>query len=294
MERTCRNCQRVFNVTKRIGRPPNYCSTACARKVWGATAKARAPYNRYTCTCLACRIVFHRDKPQETCSSRCGRELRRTREGCKGERITFNGVHFYKYAGRKYCTPGVADATRGIEALHREIWKFHNGPIPTGYELHHRDGDTHNNAIGNLECCSTRTHKKHHPNWVGKTIARDEHLARIRPLAAAWHSTKEGRALHRANGKLVAAQRPTREGHCEECKQSFVYRDYRAKHFCSSKCYAKNRNAKVGAPYTITCSICRRTVQAWKSTQRTCSRVCGGKLRRSSHSSLQPDRGRRT
>lgn len=46
--------------------------------------------------------------------------------------------------------------------LHRDVWEHHNGPIPTGYEIHHRDHDKSNNAPSNLELVKVRPHRKHH------------------------------------------------------------------------------------------------------------------------------------
>lgn len=35
--------------------------------------------------------------------------------------------------------------------LHIDVWTFHNGPIPPGHVIRHRDGDATNNDIANLE-----------------------------------------------------------------------------------------------------------------------------------------------
>jgi hypothetical protein len=42
--------------------------------------------------------------------------------------------------------------------LHRIVYVMHNGPIPDGYQIHHKDGDKKNNRIGNLECVSALKH----------------------------------------------------------------------------------------------------------------------------------------
>jgi len=41
----------------------------------------------------------------------------------------------------------------GIEGKmsHRYIWESHNGPIPEGYHIHHRDGNPLNNRLENLQ-----------------------------------------------------------------------------------------------------------------------------------------------
>ena len=48
--------------------------------------------------------------------------------------------------------------------LHRDIWEFHNGSIPDGYQIHHKDGNTTHNDLQNLEYLKIDDHtKEHHP-----------------------------------------------------------------------------------------------------------------------------------
>lgn len=42
--------------------------------------------------------------------------------------------------------------------LHRAVYVMHNGPIPEGYQIHHKDGDKKNNRVENLECVSALKH----------------------------------------------------------------------------------------------------------------------------------------
>ena len=42
--------------------------------------------------------------------------------------------------------------------LHRAVYIMHNGSIPDGYQIHHKDGNHKNNRIENLECVSTLRH----------------------------------------------------------------------------------------------------------------------------------------
>jgi len=42
--------------------------------------------------------------------------------------------------------------------LHRVIWEDHNGKIPWDCIIHHKDGDSSNNDISNLECVKARDH----------------------------------------------------------------------------------------------------------------------------------------
>ncbi len=47
---------------------------------------------------------------------------------------------------------------------YRRIYQRHFGPIPEGYEIHHRDGDFSNNQPSNLQALSVEDHYKVHRN----------------------------------------------------------------------------------------------------------------------------------
>lgn len=47
--------------------------------------------------------------------------------------------------------------------LHRVIWEDHYGAIPWDHIIHHKDGDSNNNELSNLECIPLRDHlSKYH------------------------------------------------------------------------------------------------------------------------------------
>lgn len=45
---------------------------------------------------------------------------------------------------------------------HRLVWEKHNGPIPEGYVIHHKDGNGLNNSIDNLEMMTRSEHARYH------------------------------------------------------------------------------------------------------------------------------------
>jgi hypothetical protein len=49
-----------------------------------------------------------------------------------------------------------------LERLHRLIWQSVYGPIPKGYEIHHRDGNKMNNEIANLSLLKHGDHTSFH------------------------------------------------------------------------------------------------------------------------------------
>lgn len=45
---------------------------------------------------------------------------------------------------------------------HDVVWEVANGPIPDGYEVHHRDENPINNDLGNLQLLTRLEHKRLH------------------------------------------------------------------------------------------------------------------------------------
>jgi hypothetical protein len=49
---------------------------------------------------------------------------------------------------------------------HVWVWEQANGPVPDGFQLHHRDGDKANNDLANLELVTPTDHKRiHSPHY---------------------------------------------------------------------------------------------------------------------------------
>ena len=45
---------------------------------------------------------------------------------------------------------------------HVAVWEAANGPVPAGHDVHHRDHDKLNNALGNLQLVTKLEHKRIH------------------------------------------------------------------------------------------------------------------------------------
>lgn len=52
---------------------------------------------------------------------------------------------------------------------HRLIWIRHNGPIPKGMEVHHRNGRMSDNRIENLELLTRAEHNRRHKLGYNRT-----------------------------------------------------------------------------------------------------------------------------
>ncbi len=45
---------------------------------------------------------------------------------------------------------------------HRLVWEMHYGPVPAGYEIHHKNGNGMDNRLDNLEILPIREHRRLH------------------------------------------------------------------------------------------------------------------------------------
>jgi len=74
--------------------------------------------------------------------------------------VEFEGVT-YQLSGRYYVAP--PSKRKDHCNLHRAVWSFFNGPIPDGYHVHHKNHNSFDNRIENLEIfTSPGIHLQHH------------------------------------------------------------------------------------------------------------------------------------
>jgi hypothetical protein len=70
----------------------------------------------------------------------------------KGHNLTINKKGYYRFSS----------GSNRNKYLHRVIYEKHYGPIPKGYDIHHKDGDKSNTDPENLECMTKAEHTKLH------------------------------------------------------------------------------------------------------------------------------------
>ena len=130
----------------------------------------------------------------------------------------FNGKEYKLYAGERYFS-------RGTKRLHREVWKFYNGQIPKGYHVHHKDENTWNNDISNLELVEMHAHLRHHAEEQSRDNEllawRRENIAKASQLAVEWHKSEEGRKWHSKKAKEQFANAKPETFICEWCGKEF-------------------------------------------------------------------------
>lgn len=85
---------------------------------------------------------------------------------------------------------------------HRIIYEAHFGPIPKGMHVHHKNEDTHDNRIENLELVTPGDHKKmhakrYHQNEAGEWLKTCVACETAKPLSAFYVT----QGSHRRNCK---------------------------------------------------------------------------------------------
>lgn len=207
------------------------------------------------------------------------------------ETVEFNGRTFVRYplaprrSARVYFTAYEnGRPAKGIGQLHVEVWKATNGQdkVPPGHVIHHLDHDPLNNAPANLACVTRKEHARHHedsrdldsPEWLA-------HLARIRPLAAEWHRSDQGRAWHSAHGRGTWIGRERTTLTCETCGSQFEAAFADRARTCSSACIQRLYRQESRYKQEAVCQVCGKTFRTSKyRPARSCSRSCAGVLRR--------------
>lgn len=184
--------------------------------------------------------------------------------------IWFNGLRFTYNKRTEY----YHNAKTG-KLLHREVFERHNGRIPDGYVVHHKDHNKLNNNIENLELVEKSTHLKNH-----NKVIPPKQLEEMRRKSAEWHASEEGHKWHKeqyarylgkwAEEKMVKT--------CANCGEEFETQDRDDVKFCSNRCKSAWRRKKGLDDETRTCEYCGNDFKVNKySKTRFCSRSCSKK-----------------
>lgn len=191
----------------------------------------------------------------------------------------FNGVRYYWKPPGYYKTHA-----RGHEQyLHRAVWVANHGAIPSGHEIHHKDGCRGNNDPENLSLLTVHEHHSGHMAEPCRMEASRRNMQRAIRGAAEWRKCNPEAA--RAIGKKgMAAARDKLRGDpvemvCEQCGGNFTgYTNYAGQKFCSPACQSAFRRASGVDDEERVCCICSAPfrVNRYSKTQ-TCSRACCGK-----------------
>lgn len=157
------------------------------------------------------------------------------------KRQRFNGEVFVKNKGHN---DNHLVHTHGI---HRAIWEYYHGEVPTGSLVHHENQDAADNRIENLSLKTIAEHRIIHNTYLKKN-------------------------------RNVSKCRQKKTFICANCGCEFVATNMGANRFCSEKC-SKKFSYKTKLEQRV-CPVCGRTFDTFKyGKTKYCSRHCAMILR---------------
>jgi len=195
------------------------------------------------------------------------------------ETVEYNGVRYYRYPDAKQFSDRQYFKRQG-KLLHRVMWQDVFGPIPDGFDVHHKDRDPGHNEPANFELLSRADHGFEHRGEC--SAAKRAHLDRIRPLASAWHGSDEGIAWHREHGAKSWHDRAPIDRGCEHCGKPYsTLGRAGTERFCSNACKSDWRRKSGADNIMVICPVCGHEFTKNRYARaKTCSRVCGQAARR--------------
>lgn len=194
--------------------------------------------------------------------------------------IDYDGIKWYPDR-RGYWIGHTPD--NRIVRLHIYMWEKFNGPVPSGYHVHHKDHDTNNNEIENLELISAAEHLAMHAK-ENKDILRACMRDYAQPAATEWHKSEDGREWHKAQYQKSLGPKWDEmvTKNCIVCGKEFqtsVLMQHKSK-FCSNACKSKYRRDMKLDNIEKPCEYCGKLFWSNKyDKQRFCSSMCRNKAR---------------
>lgn len=135
--------------------------------------------------------------------------------------IEYRGVKYrLMRCGKYYMRTTVSKDSGAGRMLHRQIYQDAFGLIPANLDVHHKDGNTLNNTLGNLSLMSRSEHTRHHQKQ--RAVAPAE----LRIMQEAIGKARQVNPRHAP---------PTHSLVCQRCEKVFTAHISTVK-FCSSSC----------------------------------------------------------
>lgn len=166
----------------------------------------------------------------------------------------------YKLLWRYYLSQSTTNKWRkNPKSLHREIRKDNFWEIPDWYEVHHKDWNTYNNDINNLEILCRKDHMRLHnkKNYMNSEYREKNknHLRSINDKAKERHWSDEWKERHKKHYYESIWKIDPKEFTCKQCWKIFLSKRNNP-NFCSPKCIRESYKIE------MECSVC------WKKFMR--------------------------
>ena len=130
---------------------------------------------------------------------------------------------------------------RRIVQLHRQVWEDSFGPIPEDHQIHHKNGDSTDNRLENLECVHISEHRRIHNAQKEVQYQKCKLGSKLSERKKrTWYLLKEGKNIKSENSKIFWDERGDDARICVVCGISYQTRSVKIKNGCCSnacRCY---------------------------------------------------------
>lgn len=193
---------------------------------------------------------------------------------------------YLMFDGKKFAynprTGYYLSTTKPRKGMHVYVWEYYNGPVPKGYEIHHKDRNKANNDISNLTCITIKEHRKLHGRLLSqetRDVFRKNMNENARPAAIEWHKSEAGKEWHKDHFDVSLKKAKTTfiEKTCEQCKKTYTVNLSNAtlSKFCSKSCREKHRRLSGVDNVERICEYCGKVFKTNKyKPTKYCSRLC--------------------
>lgn len=191
--------------------------------------------------------------------------------------IEYDGLRFYPDKRGYWLSQ--RKRTRKPVRLHVYVWEKHNGPVPPGYHIHHKDFNPDNNEIENLQLIPKEEHLKYHAGLQDKSWCRKNLIENAVPAAKAWHASPEGKAWHskhaQETNRIVFEKKIKKICQCCGKEYEVPYIASENSRFCSNNCKSQWRRDSGIDNIEVKCEICDNRFFTNKyARKRFCSFEC--------------------
>jgi len=161
-------------------------------------------------------------------------------------------------------------------SLHRRIWEDHFGEIPIDHHIHHKNGNSLDNRIENLECIHKSKH--HSMHFSAQRQLEKMHSPESRLKAKEWARSSEAKKMLGIFSKKQWEKRKPIKRECVICGVEFLTKNLNGTKYCSQVC--RSRCQKLREMVWRSCLICQKGFQTrnYSQASKTCSRKCKGLL----------------
>lgn len=191
--------------------------------------------------------------------------------------------------GYYYKTLGATDKInkgKARESMHRAVWIYHNGEIPHGHVVHHKDENRANNEINNLDLMLSSEHRAMHAKEFHQNNPEHSRLVieKNQDKCREWHASEAGYEWHKQNYEQMKHLMHVKANFvCEICNKEYEAekKGGTGNKYCSMNCKAQGRRLSGVDNEDRTCPVCDTvfSINKYYKTQ-CCSKKCAGFARR--------------